>query len=222
MVDLGFAWSILPLLLHGAVVTIGLSISGMALALILGVPIAIVRLSSIRWLGEGIHLVADFIRTTPLIIQLYFAFYVLPQYGVTLSASITGILVLGIHYSAYTAEAYRSGIEAVPRGQLEAARALNLSVARTWWRVVLPQAVPPMIPALGNYAIAILKDVPILSTITVFELLTTAQVVATEYFRYIEPYTIVGLIFLSLSYPAARLLRAYELHSGGPPMASGF
>jgi polar amino acid transport system permease protein len=123
---------------------------------------------------------------------------------------VTGVLALGVHYSAYTSEVYRAGIDSVPRGQWEAAAALNLPRARTFFRVILPQALPPVVPALGNYVVAMFKDTPLLSTITVLELLFTAKNLGAETFRYLEPFTLVGLLFLIVSLAAAGGIRMLE------------
>src|SRR5690606_33616653 len=119
----------------------------------------------------------------------------------TMGALTTGVIGLGVHYATYTSEVYRAGIESVPRGQWEASTALNLAPATTWGRVVLPQAIPVVIPALGNYLIAMFKDVPLLATITVLDVLGEARAVGTQYFRYLEPYTLAGLLFLAVSIP---------------------
>ena len=147
--------------------------------------------------------------------QLFFLFYILPGYGLTLDALTTGVLALGLHYSSYTAEVYRSGIQGVPRGQWEAATALNFSPVQTWRRVILPQAIPPVIPALGNYLIGMFKDTPLLATITVLELLGTALTEAGRTFRYLEPITLVGLIFLAAE-PAFGRVRAASWIGASP------
>ena len=145
----------------------------------------------------------EFIRSTPLLAQLFFIFYALPQLpyvGISLSPLTAGILGLGIHYSTYLSEVYRAGIDAVPRGQWEAAIALNFSKGRTWLNIILPQAIPPIVPVLGNYLIGMFKDTPMLSAVTVVELLLTARIIGTHSFRFIEPFTMVGILFLVLSY----------------------
>lgn len=141
---------------------------------------------------------------------MYFLFYVLPVTGWQMSPLTTGILALGLHYAAYCAEVYRAGIEAVPRGQHEAATALNLSRWRTAVGVVLPQAIPPVVPALGNYLVAMFKDTPLLSAITVVELLQQSKIIGSATFRYTEPLTLVGVLFLVLSLVAAWAVRRLE------------
>jgi polar amino acid transport system permease protein len=135
---------------------------------------------------------------------------VLPDIGITLGPLLAGVIGLGLHYSTYTSEVYRAGIEGVPRGQWEAATALNLSARRTWIGVVLPQAIPKVIPALGNYVNGMFKDTPLLSAITVVELLNEAHAIGAQSFRYLEPITLVGVLFFVVSYPTALLVRRLE------------
>jgi polar amino acid transport system permease protein len=186
----------------------------MSLALVLGMVWAILRRAHHRILSVAIFWVVEFIRSTPLLVQIYFLFFVLPEAGIRLSPLTTGVLALGLHYSAYTAEVYRAGIEGVPKGQWEAAIALNMKPWHTWRAVILPQALPPVIPALGNYLIAMFKDTPMLASITVLELLQTAKLIGAESFRYLEPLTLVGLLFLAISLLSSRFIRALEIHFG--------
>jgi polar amino acid transport system permease protein len=113
----------------------------------------------------------EFIRSTPLLIQIFFMFFVLPKFGIAMPAFLTGVLALGLHYSSYCAEVYRAGLENIPRGQWEAALALNLSPSRTYRDIIIPQAIPPVVPALGNYLVALFKETPLLSAIAVLELM---------------------------------------------------
>lgn len=208
--DVDFALEILPVLGRGLVVTVQATLGGMALALVLGLAAALARRSSRRWLSWPIGLAIEFIRSTPLLVQLYFLFYVLPAAGVSFAALTTGIIALGVHYAAYCSEVYRAGLESVPRGQWEAATALNMTRMQTYGRVILPQALPPIVPALGNYLVAMFKDTPLLSAITVLELLQRAKLIGAETFRYVEPLTLVGLLFLAVSLVAAAGIRALE------------
>ena len=206
----GYALEVLPVLVQGLAVTIKATLLGMALALVLGLLLALARRArsrTVSWTATG---VIEFVRSTPLLVQIYFLFYVLPQTGITLSPMMTGVLALGIHYAAYCAEVYRAGIESIPKGQYEAATALNLSHARTTFAIILPQAIPPVVPALGNYLVAMFKDTPLLSAITVLELLQRAKILGSESFRYVEPLTLVGIIFLVLSLVAATGIRSLE------------
>lgn len=205
-----FALAILPELARGLRVTVAATVVGAALALTLGLALALGRRSSLRSVSGLTAGIVEFVRSTPLLIQLYVLFYVLPQAGFTMTPFLTGVLALGLHYGAYTSEVYRAGIDSVPRGQWEAAAALGLMRWRTFVRIVLPQALPPIVPALGNYVVAMFKDTPLLSTITVLELLYRAKTVGANTFRYLEPITLVGLLFLIVSLVAAYGIRMLE------------
>jgi polar amino acid transport system permease protein len=208
--DWQFAWRILPDLLRASRYTIGITLAGFAIALVFGLLLAVLRRSRLRLLSWPSAFLVEFIRSTPLLIQLYFLFYVLPDYGLTLSPIATGTLGIGLHYSCYVAEVYRAGLNAVPRGQWEAAKALSLSPWHAYRDIILPQAVRPIIPALGNYLVAMFKDTPVLSAITVVELMLQAKNIGSQTFRYIEPITMAGLFFLIISVSVAMLVRRIE------------
>ncbi|MBY4612835.1 ectoine/hydroxyectoine ABC transporter permease subunit EhuD [Rhizobium redzepovicii] len=197
--DWDFVWQIMPTLLEGFKITILATILGAAVAMAAGLGLAIARRSPVAAISRTVGFVSEFIRGTPLLVQLYFIFYVLPDIGIRLSPLTAGVIGMGIHYATYTAEVYRAGIENVPRGQWEAARATNLTTRQAWIHVVLPQAIPPMIPALANYFIAMFKETPLLSAITVLELMNQAKSIANSNYRYIEPMTLVGVFFLIIS-----------------------
>jgi polar amino acid transport system permease protein len=131
-----------------------------------------------------------------------------------MSAFVTGVVALGVHYACYTAEVYRAGIEAVPKGQWEAATALSLPRSRVWTGIILPQAVPRVMPALGNYTISMFKETPLLLAIGVLDVLNRAKEVGAETFRVIEPYTLAGVLFLLISYPASIIVRRLERRVG--------
>ena len=208
--DWSFALEILPTLASALVITIQATVLGMLVAVTLGLVLAMLRRSRLHIVSLPAAFVIEFVRSTPLLVQMYFLFYVLPLTGVQMSPLMTGIVALGVHYATYCAEVYRAGIEAVPRGQWEAATALNMSRWRTAVGVVLPQAIPPVVPALGNYLVAMFKDTPLLSAITVVELLQQSKMIGSATFRYTEPLTLVGLLFLALSLVAARGVRGLE------------
>jgi polar amino acid transport system permease protein len=209
-----FVWQIMPTLIEGVKITILATIFGSMLAAVVGLGIAIGRRSPNRAVSRSVGFFAEFIRGTPLLVQLYFIFYVLPDIGILLPPLLAGVIGLGLHYGTYAAEVYRAGIDNVPRGQWEAAKACNLSNRQTWTRIVLPQAIPPMIPALANYFIAMFKETPLLSAITVLELMNQAKSVANSSYRYIEPITLVGAFFLAISLVAVVLLRWLEHRYG--------
>jgi polar amino acid transport system permease protein len=205
-----FAISIIPDLLKGLWTTVQITFFGILIAMVIGLVVAVIRYSRIPVVSQLFGFYVHFVRGTPLLIQAYCAFFILPQYGLRFSALLTGIVVIGINYSAYAAEVYRSGINDVAKGQWEAAVALSLPMRFTWTRVILPQALRRVIPALGNYLIQMFKDSAVLSAITVFELLAHAQSIGSSSFRYLEPLTFTGLLFLLVSYPASLLVRTLE------------
>ena len=208
--DWQFAEEIMPQILRGLGVTLQAVVGGAVIAVLLGLLWAIMRRSRRRLIAWPAAAGVEAIRSTPLLVQIYFLFYVMPEIGLTLDPMIAGILALGIHYSCYASEVYRSGIDAVSKGQWEASTALGLSSGQCYRYVILPQAIPPIIPALGNYIIAMLKDAPLLSAITVLGILQRAKIIGNETFRYIEPLTIVGAIFLLLSLISSCFIRLLE------------
>ncbi|RWK47823.1 MAG: ectoine/hydroxyectoine ABC transporter permease subunit EhuD [Mesorhizobium sp.] len=212
--DWNFVRQIMPVLVQGVKITILATLLGSILAAAVGLVIALGRRSDNRIVARSIGLIAEFIRGTPLLVQLYFIFYVLPDVGILLPPLLAGVIGLGVHYGTYTAEVYRAGIDNVPRGQWEAAKACNLSSRQTWTRIILPQAIPPMIPALANYFIGMFKETPLLSAITVLELMNQAKIVANSYYRYLEPITLVGAFFLAISLIAVVLMRWLEQRYG--------
>ena len=205
-----FTWEILPRLLAATVNTLIAAGAGYALALVLGLVLALAQRTGFRPLTMAVREMVEFIRSTPLVLQIFFVFYVAPQFGIRLSPWTSGMIAIGLHYSAYLSEVYRAGIDAVPRGQWEACRALNLSTRDTYLRIIIPQALPPSVAGMGNYLVGIFKDTPMLSVIGVAELMHTANAIGAESYRFLEPYTLVGLIFLAISLPTAGLVRLFE------------
>jgi polar amino acid transport system permease protein len=212
--DWDFALEILPALLEGLKVTVQATILGILVAMALGLVLAMARRSERKYVSWPVGGLVEGVRSTPLLAQLFFLYYVLPDFGIVLSPMVIGVLGLGIHYACYTSESYRAGIESVPRGQWEAAVALNMSQAARWRYVVLPQAVPTVIPALGNYLVAMFKEAPLLSTVSVLELLAVARSIQSVTFRGLEPFTMAGLLFLAVSIPASILVRYLERRYG--------
>ncbi len=208
--DWEFVRQIMPTLLEGAKITVLATVLGAAVAAVLGLLFAVLRMAAPAPVARVTSFAVEFIRGTPLLVQLYFIFYVLPDIGIRLPALLAGVIGLGIHYGTYAAEVYRAGIENVPRGQWEAAKATNLTERQTWIHVILPQAIPPMIPALANYLIAMFKETPLLSAITVLELMNQAKSIANSNYRYIEPMTLVGVFFLIISLISVVFLRFLE------------
>ncbi|WP_232333623.1 ectoine/hydroxyectoine ABC transporter permease subunit EhuD [Agromyces laixinhei] len=208
--DNAFAIEIIPILLQGLWLTVQITFFSFLISLVVGLLVAIIRFLRIPVVSHIFDFYVSFIRGTPLLVQAYVAYFVLPQVGLTFEVLATGIVVLGLNYSAYTAEVYRAGIEQLPKGQWEAARALSLPPLRTWFRIVVPQAVRPIIPVLGNYLIMMFKDSAILSSITIIELMGTALQIGSNFYRYLEPITIAGLMYLIISFPCSLLIRRLE------------
>lgn len=205
---LAFAISILPILLIAGKTTVEAAVLGFILAMILGLILAGLKSSPSRFISWPATFIVEFLRGTPLLVQLFFVFYVLPSWtGWLIPAFAAGAIALALQYSAYCAEVYRAGIEAVPRGQREAARALSLPPMHTFFKIIVPQAIPRVIPALGNYVVSIIKDTPVLSAVTVLEMLMAAEIIGDRTFQYMIPLTLVGALYLILTVIAASLVR---------------
>lgn len=205
--DWNMVWEALPSMIEAFLkVTLVVTILGSIIAAVLGLVIAIVRRSAPQPISGIVTFLVNFIRMTPIVVQLLFAYYLLLE----LDPITIGVIIFGIHYSTYMAEVYRAGIEAVPAGQWEATTALSMSPSRTWIAVIVPQALRATIPALGNYVISMFKDTPFLIAITVTELVRAAQIFGGRHFTYIETITMAGIIFLIASYPTSLLIGRLE------------
>lgn len=202
----------LPLLLKGFGTTLVATLGGTAIAVVLGLLIAVLLRTLPGWAGWLPKLVVAFIRNTPLVVQLVFVYtlFSMSDTLIAISALTVGIVVIGIHYSTYMSESYRAGIDAVPQGQWEAISALSLPPVRSFRSIVLPQALRATVPSLGNYAVAMFKDTPFLMAIYVTELVRTAEQYGGRTFAYTEAFTLAGLIFLAASYPTSLLIRRLE------------
>ncbi len=203
-------WSFVPLLLGGAWTTVKISVSSMALAIGLGLFLAILRVFGPRpvvWVVVGY---IEVIRGTPLLIQLFMIFYGLPTVGIRLSALSAAVIGLGLNYGAYEAENYRAGIQSIPRGQLDAALALGLTRLQTIRKIILPQAIRLVIPPVTNDFIALLKDSSLVSVITMVELTKVYGQLASTYYDYIGIGLITAAIYFVLGLPIARLSRTLE------------
>ncbi|MFI9102030.1 ectoine/hydroxyectoine ABC transporter permease subunit EhuD [Streptomyces fildesensis] len=196
----------LPVVLHGFGITLLATVLGSVVAMVLGLLIAVLRRAPTRWVTVPVRIVVEFVRSTPVMIQLFAVWVLVPG----LDPLTIGIAVLGIHYAMYTSEVYRAGIDAVPQGQWEAAVALSLPRGRVWRAVILPQAVRKVVPALGNYVISMFKETPFLSVITVQEMVHEANEFGSVHFAYLEAFTLAAAIFLVASYPTSMLMRRLE------------
>ncbi|MCG8355484.1 MAG: ectoine/hydroxyectoine ABC transporter permease subunit EhuD [Kiloniellales bacterium] len=205
-----FVIEILPRLFEATLNTLLAAGIGYGIALVVGLVFALAQRTPYKPVTLIVREIVDIIRSTPLVLQIFFVFFVGPQFGVRLSPWTSGMIAIGLHYAAYLSEVYRGGLEAVPKGQWEACKALNLSTGRTYFGIIIPQALPASLPGMGNYLVGIFKDTPMLSVIGVAELMHTANALGSETYRFLEPYTLVGVIFLIISLPTAAGLRAFE------------
>lgn len=219
-ISLSFTLKVLPTILAGLLVTVEATLAGMVLALALGIVLALGLRSRSRLVVAPVRFIVEFIRSTPLLVQLYFIFFVFPDFGVRLSPFEAGVIGLGLQYSCYMAEVYRSGIDNIPKGQWEAAISLDLTPVQIYRDVILPQAIPPILPVTGNYLISMFKDTPLLSAITVLEMLDRATIIGSRTFHYFEPLSIVAIIYLLLSVLSSFGVRKLEkiLPKGGFPL----
>jgi polar amino acid transport system permease protein len=213
--DMEYALDVFPRILEAFLrYTLVVTFLASALAAVLGLVFAVIRGAHVPVLGPLTTAFIEFVRGTPVPIQLFLLFYVLPDLGLTLSGMVIGVLCLGVHYACYYAEVYRAGIDGVPKGQWEACTALSMPRRYQWQRVVLPQAIRNVLPSLGNYVISMFKETPFLFLIAVPEMVQEAVQIGGRDFRYIEPVTIAGLIFLAASYPSAVAVRKLERRLG--------
>lgn len=202
--------SFLPSLLAGAWVTITVSLVAYALALIVGLVFGIARMSRFWPIKAVATVYVQFIRGTPLLLQLFFIYYVLPYGGIVLTAFASGVMGLTINYSAYMAEVFRSGVQAIPRGQREAGLSLGMSRSLLMRRIILPQAIRIVIPAIGNFFVSIFKDSALVSVITMRDLMFSGQLLASATFKHFEIFTLVAVIYFLISYPTAKLVDYVE------------
>jgi polar amino acid transport system permease protein len=214
--DWSFALEILPILAQAAVVTLEATALGFLIAATLGLAVAGTRLAFPRT-ALPLSILVELVRSTPLLIQIFFLYFVLPKWGIVIDAFAAGVAAIGIHYAAYCSEVYRAGFDNVARGQWEASTALNLSRLATFRDIIIPQAIPPVVPALGNYLVALFKETPLLSAIAVLELMQTAKIIGSQTFRYTEPITLVGAFFLVMSLVSAAGIRALERYLNRRP-----
>jgi len=204
----------LPILMSGVALTIIVTVGSLLLSTVLGLIWALMRVSGIGVLTGFSAGLINVIRGIPIIVLLFYLYFVMPEFGVTLSALQAAILGLGIAYSAYQAENFRAGIEAIDKGQIEAAQAIGMSWWQTMRRVVLPQAVKIVLPPYGNVMIMMLKDSSQASTITVAELALQGKLIASSTFKNTSVFTLVALMYLTMSIPLILLVRHFEKRAG--------
>lgn len=196
---LGFLQTHLPALVEGLRVTLQLTVGGAALALLLSLAAGLGRRSRRRWFRWPANLYVEIFRGTSALVQLFWFYFALPFFGISLPALVTGVVVLGLNSGAYGAEVVRSAIANVPRGQWEAARSLNLGNRQTMRRVILPQALPMMLPPAGNLLIELLKNTALVSLITLSELTFTAQVQRAATLDTVPLFALTLLIYFAVA-----------------------
>ncbi|HEY6233832.1 MAG TPA: amino acid ABC transporter permease [Candidatus Elarobacter sp.] len=207
-------WSVLPenagLLAQGLLLTLEVSALALVLALALGVIVASLRVApsiALRRIGTAY---VEFLRNIPLLVQLFFLFFALPSIGIRLPAFACGVLALGVYTSAFVAEAIRSGIAAVPKGQLEAGLSSGMRYATAMRMIVLPQAITKTIPPLGNTTLNLIKNSSLVSTVSVLDILGTANLLGARSFQYVPMFVGAAICYLILTLPTAYAVNALE------------
>jgi His/Glu/Gln/Arg/opine family amino acid ABC transporter permease subunit len=196
--------------LRGLGLTVFLTVVVMVLATLLAIPLALARLSTNRVARWPANVFVEFMRATPLILQLIYIFYVLPGAGIRLNPITAAITGLTLHYSAYLSEVFRGGIQSVAKGQTEAALSLGLSRFLAFRKVILPQALRIVLPTLGNYLISLFKDTSLASVVTVQELMFSGQIIAARNFQYFTVYTVTAILYFAVCYPSGLAVRYLE------------
>jgi polar amino acid transport system permease protein len=204
------ATEFLPILLQGVGLTIIVTLGSLVLSTLLGLVWALMRVSGLRALSLLSGGLINVIRGIPIIVLLFYLYFVMPDFGIALTALQAAILGLGIAYSAYQAENFRAGIEAIDKGQIEAAQTIGMGWWLTMRRVILPQAVRIVLPPYGNIMIMLLKDSSQASTITVAELALQGKLIASSTFKNTNVFTLVALMYLTMSIPLILLVRHFE------------
>jgi len=195
------AGTFLPILLQGLKFTVLVTLGSLAISTMLGLVWALMRVSGVAWLAFIAKVIVNTLRGIPILVQLFYIYFVFPEFGVALTALQASIIGLGIAYSAYHSENFRAGIEAIDHGQIEAAQSIGMGWFLMMRRVILPQAIKVILPPYGNIMIMMLKDSSQASTITVAELTLQGQILASSTFKNMTVYTLVALLYLSMSLP---------------------
>ncbi|MBL8587719.1 MAG: amino acid ABC transporter permease [Methylobacteriaceae bacterium] len=204
----------LPILAQGLWLTVLVTLGSLALATALGLVWALMRVSGIGWLSATAKAIVNVIRGIPIIVQLFYIYFVLPDFGISLTALQAAIIGLGIAYSAYQSENFRAGIEAIDKGQIEAAQTLGMGWGLMMRRVILPQAFRIVLPPYGNVMIMMLKDSSQASTITVAELALQGKLIATSTFKNTSVFTLVALLYLAMCLPLMWFVGRLEQRAG--------
>lgn len=200
----------MPFLLEGAVTTILISVTSMTFAVILGLLVALGRLSRLRLLRYVLAAYVDIWRNVPLIVQLLVIYFSLPQLGISLPGFWAGVLGLSLNVGAYLSEVFRAAIGSVDSGQRDAGLSIGMSRVTIYQRVILPQALRVAMPTIGGYFIALLKDSALVSYIAVNELLRNGTIIISNTFKSMEIYLMVAMIYFIISFISARIVAYIE------------
>jgi len=201
---------VIPRLLEATWVTVYVTVISFLLSLVGGLIFMILKTSKNRLISIIATEFIEIIRSTPLLIQIFFIFFGLPRFGITFTPVVSGIIAFSLYNSTLSAEVYRAGLLAIPKGQWEACTALNLSFVRSFFRIIFPQSLVPIVPALGNFLVGIFKETPILSFVAVAEIMHVAKLIGYEYYEFTEAITTVGIFFIILSLISAKLINVVE------------
>jgi polar amino acid transport system permease protein len=190
--------------------TIALTAWSFVIAVVIGLVVCFCRISRVPAVSQLATLYIEVIRGTPLLLQLFYIYYALPDVGIRLPAFQAGVAGLSMNFGAYLAELFRAGIQSIDFGQREAARSLGLSSPQTMRHIVLPQAVRVIFPALGNYALVLVKESSLVAVLSVRELMRAGELLASSTFQTMKIFTLVGVIYLVLSYALSLTFRGVE------------
>jgi polar amino acid transport system permease protein len=214
--DIKFMVGLFPVLLKGAAMTMELTCVSMLFGMIIGLGLALARISRNPFLSKPASLYIWWMRGTPLLMQLFLIYYGLPQAGLTLDPFPAAVIGMTLNASAYIAEIFRGGIVSIDKGQKEAARSLGMTYMQSMRWVIFPQTLPRIIPPLGNEAVARLKDSSLVSTIAMVDLMRSAQQMIATTFRPLEVYFAAGILYLVLTTAFTVLFGAWERRLAEP------
>jgi len=201
-------------LMEAALASLKLALGALALGLVLGLLLALIRLRARdSWLRRAAGVYIEIFRGTPALMQLFIIYFGLAAIGITFTSLHAAIIGLGLNAAAYLSEIFRAGIEAVPRGQSEAAQAIGMNRTQVMVWIVLPQAARIVLAPIGNVAISLLKDTSVASLIAAPDLMLRAQDLSSQYFQPLEIYLIVGAMYFAICFPLSCLIRAIERRS---------
>ena len=208
--DFSFLSQYAPLFLEGAKLTLILAFFTVLFGSVIGLILSLMRLSTSKILKAISTIYVEFIRGTPMLVQIFIIYYSLPSIGIELPDMTAGILALSINSGAYVAEIIRSGIQAVDKGQMEASRSLGMSYGQTMFYIIIPQAFKNILPALGNEFIVVIKESSIVSMIGLHDLMYNANIVRGNIFRPFEPLLVAAFIYFIMTFTLSKLLGLLE------------